>query len=135
MIITVPTFTQKCKIYLHAWYCIQTFNLFNIPQYILVKTYIKICILLKTYTISLAFIIICILQLCLNSWGTRWGELGSFRIRRNVNESMVDSIILGADLTVRLLDVKQPEILRRDGLYNVFNKERGKLKRRTTPSP
>ena len=99
------------------------------------KLTLKYAFFLKTYTISLAFIIICILQLCLNSWGTRWGELGSFRIRRNVNESMVDSIILGADLTVRLLDVKQPGILRRDGLYNVFNKERGKLKRRTTPSP
>lgn len=64
----------------------------------------------------------------------QWGEDGSFRIRRNVNESNIEAVILAADITVRLVNTEHPGILRRDGLYNVYNRERGK-KRRTTPKP
>ena len=35
------------------------------------------------------------LQLCANSWGRQWGEDGYFRILRGVNESEIESFILG----------------------------------------
>jgi hypothetical protein len=39
--------------------------------------------------------IIC-LQLAANSWGTEWGDLGYFKIRRGSDECSIESHVVGA---------------------------------------
>lgn len=34
-------------------------------------------------------------QLCANSWGPEWGEDGTFKIRRGVNECNIEDFVVG----------------------------------------
>jgi len=33
--------------------------------------------------------------LCVNSWGQRWGEDGTFKIKRGANESGIEEFVVG----------------------------------------
>lgn len=76
--------------------------------------------------------------ICLNSWGTKWGEKGAFRIVRGENHLGIEENVLAvhADL-IRSLSIHPSDRIRDQGLINIYtNKQIVVIKRpRPTEQP
>ncbi|XP_061181041.1 tubulointerstitial nephritis antigen-like [Saccostrea echinata] len=73
--------------------------------------------------------------ICLNSWGTKWGEEGAFRIVRGENHLGIEENILGvhADMK-RSLATHPSEGIRDEGLINIYNQKQIVVIKRPRPT-
>ena len=76
-----------------------------------------------------------LLQICLNSWGTDWGEKGAFRIVKGENHLGIEENVLAvrADLK-RSLAIHPSERIRDQGLISIYNNKQIVVIKRPRPT-
>lgn len=73
--------------------------------------------------------------ICLNSWGTKWGEKGAFRILRGENHLGIEENVLAvhADL-IRSLAIHPSDRIRDQGLINIYSNKQIVVIKRPRPT-